>query len=199
MIRFFDITISSLGLLIMSPIITIIVLLIRFESKGNVIFRQERIGLNGKPFTIYKFRTMKPDADNKILLTLEMDPRVTRTGKFLRKTKLDEIPQLVNVLKGEMSIVGPRPEVGKYVVRYTDKQKEILSTKPGITDIASIYFFNEGKLLRDQDDPEQYYEQVIIPRKIELNMEYIENKSLKLYFAIILKTFTRYLWAGVSK
>ncbi|MFO7891114.1 MAG: sugar transferase [bacterium] len=188
MIRFFDLLISITGILIFSPVILIISLIIPVESKGGVFFTQPRVGKNGKIFTIYKFRTMVINYPKKLLLTTDNDTRITRMGLFLRSKKLDELPQLFNVIKGEMSIVGPRPEVPEYVNYYSPEQKEILKVKPGITDLASIEFSNESELLTELDNPEKYYIENIIPQKIDLNMEYIRNRSLKNYFRIIFQT-----------
>ena len=193
MLRFFDIFLSVLGLLFLSPILILTALILRIESRGSIVFRQERIGLLGKAFTIYKFRTMRSEPENRLLLTIEDDPRITRVGRILRRSKFDELPQLFNVLRGDMSIVGPRPEVRKYVEKYTQEQKKILTIKPGITDLASINFLNEGKLLRSQPNPEQFYENTVIPAKIELNIEFVKNQNLSTYFSIIFKTLSTLL------
>jgi len=146
--RIFDVFVSFMSLVVLSPILIIVAIIIKLNSKGPILYKQLRVGLNGRPFYIYKFRTMETGADKKgLLITGADDPRLTSVGRFLRKIKLDEMPQLFNVLKGEMSIVGPRPEVPKYVNLYTDEQKRVLTVKPGMTDPATVYFRNEEKLL----------------------------------------------------
>lgn len=189
MIRLFDLLISIVGLLILSPLFIIIAVWIIIDSKGPVIYYQTRVGQFGNDFVLLKFRSMLMDSDLKGLITIgERDPRVTTSGYFLRKTKLDELPQLINVFKGDMSMVGPRPEVRKYVDRYTKEQFEILSVKPGITDYASIMFKDENALLSKVTDPDTYYIEFLISRKIELNMEYIRNRNIAHYFKILFKT-----------
>ena len=177
--RLFDLFFSSLGLLFLSPVFLIIAVWIKLDSKGSVFYKQERVGRNEKIFCIYKFRSMQTDADKKGLLSLgDKDNRITKSGRFLRKTKLDEIAQLINVWKGEMSFVGPRPEVLKYVNHYTDEQRKILMVKPGITDYASIYYMDEEQLLGASNNPEKTYIEEIMPHKIELNQKYIDNVSV---------------------
>ncbi len=189
MIRILDVFFSILGLLLLSPILLIISLIIQLESKGGIFYLQERIGKNGIPFKLFKFRSMAVGSDSKGLLTVGMnDARITKSGQFIRRYKIDELPQLINVLKGEMSLVGPRPEVKKYVDLYTETQRKVLSVKPGITDLASIEFSNENELLEKQSNPEEYYIREIMPKKIELNMLYIENPNLINYSKLILKT-----------
>lgn len=191
-IRIFDILFSLLGLIILMPILIIIALLIKIDSKGPIIFKQARIGKNGAEFKLYKFRTMHVNSNNKQLLTVgNRDPRVTRLGYYLRKFKIDEIPQLINVLLGQMSIVGPRPEVKKYVDLYTPSQKVILSVKPGITDWASIFYSSENEILAKAENPEQLYIQEVMPHKINLNMHFIYNHTLKEYFRIIYLTILK--------
>jgi len=186
MIRFFDILFSFLGLIILAPAFLIISLFIICTSFGTVFYAQKRVGKQNRDFTIFKFRTMKTDADKMGLLTVgEKDTRITKVGRFLRKYKLDELPQLWNVLKGEMSFVGPRPEVRKYVDLYNDEQQRILHVCPGITDYASIQFAHENQILAQSDHPEKYYIEEIMPKKILLNLQYIENRSLKEYFKIL--------------
>ena len=190
MIRFFDIIFSALGLVILAPVFLAICLKIRLGSKGGSFYIQERIGKDGKPFGLYKFRTMRIGADSEGLLTVgEHDQRITRIGYFLRKTKMDELPQLLNVLKGEMSLVGPRPEVRKYVELYTEEQRKVLSVRPGITDYASIEYVNENELLSQAEDPERTYIEKVMPDKIKLNMKYLEHYTLTEYFKIIFLTF----------
>lgn len=187
--RSFDIVFSLLGLILLVPLLLIIAFLIKSESKGPIFFRQSRVGENNVDFKIFKFRTMYVGSDKKGLLTVgDRDPRVTKVGFFLRKYKLDELPQLINVLLGHMSFVGPRPEVRHYVNYYSEGYLNILSVKPGITDYASIYFRNEVELLKASNDPENYYIDVILPKKITLNKKYIENKNLLIDIRIILKT-----------
>jgi len=187
--RVFDIVASLTGLILLSPIFIILIVIIRAESKGNAFFSQIRVGQFEKDFKLFKFRSMYIDSGRKGLLTIgEKDPRVTRVGYFLRKYKLDELPQLFNVFVGDMSLVGPRPEVRKYVDQYTPEQKLILQVKPGITDYASIKFRNENELLNSSANPEEFYINTIVPEKIALNMVFIKEPSLTAYFQIILKT-----------
>jgi len=187
--RTFDIIFSFLGLLFLSPFILIISLIVLAGSKGPAFFIQSRVGRNNKDFGLYKFRTMKTDSDRSGLLTVgNRDPRITNAGYYLRKYKLDEIPQLLNVLTGDMSFVGPRPEVRKYVDMYSVEQKNILNVRPGITDLASIKYRNENELLAGADDPEKYYINEIMPDKIRINLEYISDRSILKDIKIILKT-----------
>lgn len=189
--RTFDFIFSFIGLILLSPIFLIISLLIALSSKGGVFYKQTRVGKNNIDFKVYKFRSMIVDADKKGLLSIGKDgrdPRVTKIGYILRKYKLDELPQLINVLKGDMSLVGPRPEVRKYVDLYDNKQKEILKVRPGITDIASITFRNENDLLSQSPNPEQYYIQEIMPKKISLSLEYVKTRSLIKDIKLIFKT-----------
>ena len=192
MIRFFDILFSSLGVVVLSPLFLVLAVWIKLDSKRPVFYKQSRVGKNDEDFRLYKFRTMVVNADKKGLITVGgRDPRVTRAGCFLRKYKLDELPQLVNVLRGNMSLVGPRPEVRKYVEMYTPEQRKVLSVKPGLTDYASIHYIDENEVLAKSDDPEKTYVEVIIPEKIRYNMKYIENRSVKEYFKIIFMTIRR--------
>ncbi len=192
MIRLFDILFSTIGLLVLSPLFLIIYILIIIESKGGGFYSQTRVGKNGIPFAIYKFRSMRTDADKHGLITVGgRDPRITRIGYYIRKYKIDELPQLWNVLVGDMSLVGPRPEVQKYVDLYTDEQRKVLSVRPGITDYASIEYVDENILLAKSDDPDKTYIEVVMPAKIKLNMKYINNKSLKEYFKIIFLTLAK--------
>lgn len=187
--RIFDIIVSFIGLIVLLPVFLIIGVAIKLDSKGPVLYRQTRVGRGGKNFRIYKFRTMVIDADKKgMQITVGEDNRVTRLGSFLRKFKMDELPQLINVLIGNMSFVGPRPEVNKYVEIYTDRQRDILKVRPGITDIASIEYRNESDLLAKSLDPENTYINEIMPRKIKLNMKYLQNISLCLDIKLIFKT-----------
>ena len=190
MIRFFDIIFSIIGLVILSPLFIALYLLIRIESKGGGFYSQERIGKNGKPFKLYKFRSMRIGSDKKGLITIgEKDNRITKTGIILRKYKLDELPQLWNVFIGDMSLVGPRPEVKKYTDLYTEEQKQVLQVRPGITDWASIKYVDENKILGESKDPDEAYVNLIMPNKIKLNMVYIQHQTLGEYFKIIFTTF----------
>ncbi len=187
--RFFDLFFSLLGLIILSPILCFISLWILVDSKGSVFYRQERIGLGEVPFRIYKFRTMFVGSDQKGLLTIgDKDNRVTQVGQFLRKTKLDEMPQLINVLKGEMSFVGPRPEVKKYVDLYTVEQRAIFQVRPGITDVASIEYMDEVEVLAKSVDPEKTYIEEIMPHKLALNLAYLKRRNLFTDIGLIIKT-----------
>lgn len=189
MIRLFDILFSLLGLLLLSPLFVILCLAICLESKGGAFYIQERIGLNGKPFGLYKFRSMRIGSDSEGLLTIgERDNRITRIGYFMRKTKMDELPQLLNVLKGDMSLVGPRPEVRKYTDLYTEEQRRVLSVRPGITDYASIEYVHENELLSQAEDPERMYIEKVMPDKIKLNMKYLDHYTVGEYFKIIFLT-----------
>lgn len=185
--RTFDIVFSLLGVVLALPLFLIISILILMDSPGRILFRQRRVGQDGKLFNILKFRTMS-HSDKGSLLTLAEDDRITKVGRFLRKTKLDELPQLLNVLKGDMSFVGPRPEVPYFVAKYTDSQREILKAKPGITDLASIEYRDESELFSEDVDAESFYVEQIMPKKIELNKEYLKNMSLKTDVGIILNT-----------
>jgi len=187
--RFFDLILSLIGLLILVPILFFITILIKISSSGPVFYKQVRVGKNNKDFEIFKFRTMHVNADKKGLLTVGgRDPRVTSIGYYLRKFKLDELPQLINVFKGDMSFVGPRPEVRQFVNIYSEIQKKVLNVKPGITDLASIEFRNENEILSKEDDPNQYYIDCIMPKKLEINLKYIAQRNLLKYFTVIIKT-----------
>jgi lipopolysaccharide/colanic/teichoic acid biosynthesis glycosyltransferase len=190
-IRLLDYMFSLAGLIALSPVFLLVALLVKLTSKGPIFYLQNRVGKDGKDFKVYKFRTMYTNADKKGLLTVGgKDNRVTGIGYYLRKFKLDELPQLLNVLAGDMSIVGPRPEVRRYVDLYTTEQRRVLSVRPGITDYASIAYRNENDLLATAQNPEEMYIQEILPRKIELNFNYINNRSIKTYFKIIIKTLS---------
>jgi lipopolysaccharide/colanic/teichoic acid biosynthesis glycosyltransferase len=187
--RLFDIIFSFFGLLLLIPILLIIAIGIKLESKGPVFYKQIRVGQHNQDFKIFKFRTMFIGSDKKGLLTLgDNDNRVTKLGYYLRKYKLDELPQLINVFIGNMSFVGPRPEVRKYIAYYTEEDLEIFKIKPGITDYASIAFRNEAELLKASTDPEKVYIEDIMPKKIALNKKYLNNNSLIADVKIILKT-----------
>lgn len=192
MTRFLDLLISILGILILSPLLIYIAIRVKLDSKGNIFYKQKRVGVNGNEFYLYKFRTMCAGADKKDLLTYGCtDARITKFGGWLRKYKLDELPQLFNVFLGEMSIVGPRPEVPKYVSLYNTEQREILKVRPGITDIASIKFISENDLLARQPEPEQYYIKHIMPEKIRLNTVFITDPTVSNYFRIIAMTIKK--------
>lgn len=191
--RVFDIIVSFCGIIILFPLIIIVSILIKITSKGPVLFKQIRVTKNGKLFKIYKFRTMKENSEGNKQITVGKDNRITGIGHILRKTKLDELPQLFNVLKGEMSLVGPRPEVPKYVELYTDEQREILKVPAGITDYASIYFSNESELLGEVENPEEFYIKKIMPYKIELNKKYINEIGIMTDIKIIILTILKIL------
>ena len=188
--RLFDILCVLGGLLILSPIFIVIAVLIKIDSKGPVYFRQERVGMNGVLFRIFKFRTMVVDAEKLGLkITVGGDARITNVGFFLRKYKLDELPQLFNVLFGEMSLVGPRPEVSEYVAYYSEDERKIIqSVRPGITDLASLEFRDENEMLRDAVNPKDVYIHEILPKKIAYYIEYVTRQNLLLDIKIILRT-----------
>ncbi len=188
--RFLDILFSSAVLLVFTPLWLLIVLAIVLESRGGVFYRQVRVGRGNRDFVLYKFRTMHTGADRKGLLTVgERDNRVTRVGYFLRKYKLDEFPQLFNILKGDMSIVGPRPEVRKYVDLYTPEQMKVLEVRPGLTDYASIRYVHENEILAQAENPEQTYIQEVMPAKLALNLQYVANQSVREDIKLIFQTF----------
>ena len=191
--RIFDIVSSLFGLIVLSPFMLIIAILIKIDSKGPVFFKQVRVTKNGREFKIFKYRTMKIGSDKYSQITIGKDSRITKVGDFLRKYKLDEIPQLINVLLGDMSLVGPRPEVPKYVALYTEEQREILKVRAGITDYASIEFSNENDILANETDPEKAYIEKIMPRKIELNKKYLSEISVMTDIKIILLTIKKIL------
>ena len=192
MIRFFDILFSFFGLLICSPIFLLAALFIKIESRGGVFFLQDRVGRNDKNFRLIKLRTMLSETENRGGLTIgSRDNRITGAGDYLRKFKFDELPQLFNVLKGEMSLVGPRPELRKYVDHYSAEQRKVLSVKPGITDYASLEYIHESDILAKSADPEKEYIELILPAKIKLNMRFINDPSLGNYFRIILLTLKK--------
>lgn len=188
-IRLSDFVLSSICLVIISPVLLLIAIAVKVSSKGPVLYKQVRVGKNGNDFTLLKFRTMHVNADNKGLLTVGgRDARISPIGYYLRKFKVDELPQVINVLKGDMSIVGPRPEVRRYVDLYSQEQRKVLLVLPGITDYASIAYRNENEILAGAADPEYLYIHEIMPRKIELNATFITNRNIKEYFSIIFKT-----------
>jgi len=190
--RLFDIFFSIVGLTILLPLFLVIALVIAIESKGGVFYLQHRVGKNNIDFKLYKFRTMFVNSDKSGLITVGMrDSRITKVGYILRKYKFDELPQLLNVLQGSMSFVGPRPEVRKYVELYNDTQLKVLKVKPGITDYASIEYSNENELLGNASDPDQLYVEVIMPAKLSLNLKYIDEISIATDVKLILQTIKK--------
>jgi len=190
--RFFDFSVAAAGLVVLSPLMLLTAFLIKIDSPGRVFFKQERVGRSFRPFLIYKFRTMVQDAPQRgAAITTGGDPRITRVGRFLRMTKVDELPQLVNVLRGEMSLVGPRPEVPRYVEMFREDYLEILKLRPGITDLASLKYQNESDLLGQADNPENEYVRRILPDKIRLSKEYVERASFVFDIRLILKTLPK--------
>lgn len=188
--RFVDIVVSFLGLLVLLPFLLVLAILVKIGSKGPIIYKQQRVGLDNLDFHIYKFRTMYVNSDKKGLITIgDRDPRVTPIGFYLRKLKMDELPQLFNVLLGDMSLVGPRPEVRKYVDHYSKDDLEVLKVRPGITDYASIEFRNENEMLKGAQNPDQKYVEEILPIKLELNKKYIREQNFFTDVKIILATF----------
>ena len=176
--RLFDIIFSIIGLLILSPVFLIFSILIKLDSKGPIFYLQTRVGKQGRDFKLFKFRTMRVDSDKKGLLTVgHRDNRITKVGYYLRKYKVDEFPQFLNILIGDMSFVGPRPEVRRYVDLYDEHQQKVLNVKPGLTDYASIEYVNENELLKNAKDPEQLYVDEIMPAKLNINLRYIANRS----------------------
>ena len=194
MIRFFDFLFSFIGLILLSPIFLLIALFIKWSSNGPVLYMQSRIGLNGAEFNVFKFRSMQQNSDKLGLITVGRDPRVTPIGYYLRKYKLDELPQLMNVLIGDMSLVGPRPEVKKYVDFYTPEQKKVLSIRPGITDWASINYRDENVILGQSSNPEKDYIEKVMPDKLNYNLVYINNYGSLEYFKIIFTTICRVIF-----
>lgn len=192
MIRICDIVFSFFGMLLLSPLFLIVAIWIMIDDPGAVFYRQQRVGRNNRDFGLLKFRSMRIGADKMSLITIgDRDPRVTHAGYYIRKYKIDELPQLWNVLIGDMSLVGPRPEVRRYVDIYTPEQRIVLSVRPGITDYASIEYIDENRLLSASDDPDKTYIEQIVPAKIALNMKWINHQSIGEYFKIILLTLTK--------
>lgn len=194
--RIFDFVVSLLGLIILSPLFLFIAIIIKLDSKGPVFYKQLRTGKNFQDFYLYKFRSMKVDSHSKGSITIgKRDPRVTNAGYYLRKFKLDELPQLINVLKGEMSFVGPRPELKEYVELYDAEQKKVLSVKPGITDYASIKFRNENELLAQSDNPKDFYVKEVMPAKLKLNIDYVNKNNffsdIKIIFITVFSIFRK--------
>ena len=194
--RLFDIVASGCGLIVLSPLFLILAVWIKLDSPGPVFYRQVRVGRGNKDFRIFKFRSMRVGSDKGSLVTIGgHDPRITRSGYFIRKFKLDEFPQLINVFVGDMSLVGPRPEVRHYVDYWTPEQMHVLDVRPGITDPASIKFRNENELMEQAEDPEKYYIEVIMQEKIKLYLEYVQHHSFFGDIGLIFKTF----WVIVSE
>ena len=192
--RFFDLVASGLGLLVLSPLFLILAVWIKCDSKGPVFYRQVRVGRNNRDFRLYKFRSMRVGSDKRGLITIGGHyPRVTRSGYYIRRYKLDELPQLINVFVGDMSLVGPRPEVRKYVDLYTPEQIHVLDVRPGITDLASIRYRNENELLEQVDDPERYYVDEIMQDKLRINLEYVAHHSFATDILLIINTFCKIL------
>jgi lipopolysaccharide/colanic/teichoic acid biosynthesis glycosyltransferase len=192
--RMFDFAVAAVGLLVLSPLMLCAAFLIKVDSPGPIFFKQERVGKGFRPFLIYKFRTMVQDASQRgSSITVGADPRITRIGRFLRKTKFDELPQIINVLKGEMSLVGPRPEVAKYVELFRGDYEKILSIRPGITDLASIKYEDEADLLGRSANPEEEYLRRVLPDKLKLAKEYVNRSSFLFDARLILTTLPRLL------
>lgn len=192
--RLFDIVSSGIGLLCLAPFFVVMAIWIKLDSRGPVFYRQTRVGRYGRDFRIFKFRSMRVGSDKGRQITVgERDPRITRSGYFIRRYKIDELPQLINVFLGDMSVVGPRPEVRKYVDLYSEEQRKVFQVRPGITDLASIKYRNENELLSQVDDPDTYYIDVIMPDKLAINLEYIRHQSfmgdIKIIFNTLFKIF----------
>jgi lipopolysaccharide/colanic/teichoic acid biosynthesis glycosyltransferase len=190
--RAFDVTVAAAGLIALSPLLLLVSILIKIDSRGPVFFKQERMGREFRPFDIYKFRTMVKDAARMGgAITFGDDSRITRVGRFLRKTKIDELPQLINVLRGEMSLVGPRPEVRKYVELFRRDYEEVLKVRPGLTDVASLKYEDEADVLGESKDPEQEYLTRVLPDKIRLAKDYVGRSSLRFDLGLILRTLPK--------
>lgn len=190
--RAFDLIAAGGGLLVLSPLFAVVAIAVKLDSRGPVFFRQQRVGKNFRPFEMYKFRTMVVDAPKLGgQLTVSGDPRVTKTGRIFRKLKIDELPQLINVVLGDMSLVGPRPEVARYVEQKHDEYREVLSVRPGITDLASVKYRDESGILATAEDPEAAYINQILPDKLAISRQYIREASLWLDLKIILQTLMR--------
>ncbi len=188
--RAIDVAVAGAGLLLLAPLLVLVALLIKFDSDGPIFFRQKRIGRAFHPFLIYKFRTMVKQAPQLgPAITVGQDARITRVGRLLRRTKIDELPQLINVLKGEMSLVGPRPEVPEYVEAFRQQYEEILSVRPGITDLASLKFIDEASLLACARDPERTYRECVLPQKLALARQYVRERSLRMDALLLVRTF----------
>ena len=194
--RALDLVISILGLVVLSPLLLLLAIWIKLDSPGPVLYRGKRVGFDGRPFFIYKFRTMVQGAERRgPAVTYRDDPRITKAGRFLRRTKLDELPQLLNVLKGEMSLVGPRPEDPSYVELYTPEQRQVLSVKPGITGSTQLEYRDEASMLHGESVDEEYVTR-IMPKKLTLDLEYVRTRSLMLDLRIMWRTATTLLFKG---
>lgn len=194
--RLFDLVAAAVGLLVLSPVFLLLAVWIKADSPGPVFYRQRRVGRRNRDFWLYKFRSMRVGADRAGLITVGgRDPRITPSGYYLRKYKLDELPQLINVLMGDMSLVGPRPEVRRYVDLYTPEQMHVLDVRPGITDMASILYRNENELLARAEDPDKFYVEVVMQDKLRINLEYVARHSFGYDLRLIFRTF----WEIVSK
>lgn len=190
--RAFDIVTASLGLFLLSPLLLVISLLIKLDSPGPVFFRQERVGRSFRRFSIYKFRTMVQDAPWRgRSITVGKDPRITRLGRFLRRTKIDELPQLINIIMADMTFVGPRPEIPRYVELFRKDYEEILKIRPGITDLASLKYSNEAEILGQSENPEEQYVNLVLPEKVKLAKEYLRRSSLVFDLTLIFKTLCK--------
>lgn len=188
--RLFDVVASGLGLICLSPLFAAVAIWIKCDSRGPVFYRQTRVGKDGRDFRLFKFRSMRPDSDKLGLITVGgRDPRVTRSGYYIRKYKLDEFPQLINVFLGDMSLVGPRPEVRKYVDMYSPQQLKVLKVRPGITSLASIRYRNENEILAAADDPDKAYVEQVMPDKLAIDLEYVDRANLMTDIRLIFSTF----------
>jgi len=194
----FDRVASLAGIVMLSPLLLVLAVLVKAGDGGRVLFSQERVGRGGRPFRIYKFRSMRDSPAEELQVTASGDSRITPVGKFLRRTKLDELPQLFNVLRGEMSLVGPRPEVPRYVRLYTEEQREVLAVRPGLTDWATLQYRNEEALLAGRENPEEFYIGEIMPEKLRLSREYLERATFFSDFGILWLTFLRIAGIGES-
>ncbi|HHJ51448.1 MAG TPA: sugar transferase [Phaeodactylibacter sp.] len=189
--RIFDVLAAGSALIVLSPLFLLLALSVGLSSRGGVFYRQTRIGRHGKPFQLLKFRSMYARSDQQGLLTVGADKRITPVGRFLRRYKLDELPQLWNILRGDMSIVGPRPEVPRYVQHYSPEQRKVLSVRPGLTDYASLHYIDEAAVLAQSDNPEKTYLEEILPHKLELGLQYVEKQSLPEDLKIIFQTLRK--------
>ena len=194
--RLLDIVAAGAGLLALAPLFGIVAVLVKLDSRGPVFFKQQRIGKGFRPFWIYKFRTMRDARDAALPLTVGADARITRVGGYLRRSKIDELPQLLNILKGDMTLVGPRPEVPRYVEAFRRDYEEILTVRPGLTDLASLKYRDEAALLGRSDDPEGEYVRRVLPDKIRLSKEYIRRSSVGFDLGLIFKTLHKVIFSG---
>lgn len=193
--RMLDMVAAGAGLLVLAPLFGVVAVLVKLDSRGPVFFKQQRIGKGFRPFWIYKFRTMRTDTDTALPLTVGADARITRVGGYLRRSKIDELPQLLNILKGDMTLVGPRPEVPRYVDAFHRDYEEILTVRPGLTDLASLKYRDEAALLGRSDDPEGEYVRRVLPDKIRLSKEYIRRASIPFDLGLIFKTLHRVIFS----